>query len=165
MNPAQALVTFSLDDQRYALYLSAVERVVPAVEITRLPKAPDIIAGVINIQGRVIPVADIRKRFDLPEHELLDIDQFIVARTKNNPVVIVADKVHEVIELTPDKQVQVNTVIHGLNYIEGIVKLDDGMVLIHDLDTFLSLEERQKLDRALSQVITQSGNENGSPST
>jgi len=90
-------------------------------------------------------------------------DQFIISRTMNKSIAIIADKVHGVIEFSADKQVQVNTIIHGLNYVEGIVKLDDGMVLIHDLDKFLSLEERHKLDQALDQVTTQSGGKNGTP--
>ena len=52
MNKSNQLVVFYLDDQQYALYLSVVERLVSAVEITHLPKAPDIVLGVINIQGR-----------------------------------------------------------------------------------------------------------------
>lgn len=157
----QGLVTFSLDDQRYAVYLAAVERVVPAFEITSLPQSPDIIAGVINLQGRIFAVADIRKRFGLPERELADTDQFIIARTQNKSIAIIVDKAHGVIEFTAAQQVQVNTVIHASTCIEGIVKLDDGMVLIHDLDKFLSLEERHKLDQALHRLGTQSGGENG----
>ena len=57
------IVVFALDEPRYALPLSAVERVVRAVEITPLPKAPEIVLGVINMQGQVVPAVDIRKRF------------------------------------------------------------------------------------------------------
>lgn len=163
VNPVPGLVAFSLDDQRYAVYISAVERVVPAVEITRLPQAPDIIAGIINIQGRILAVADIRKRFGLPRRELSDTDQFIISRTLNKSIAVIVDKVYGVIEFSADNQVRADTVIHGSNYIEGIVKLDDGMVLIHDLDKFLSLEERHELDQALDQLPTPSGGENGTP--
>ena len=163
MSAIQWLVIFAIDDQRYALYLSAVDRVIPAIEIVHLPEAPDIVVGLINLQGRIIPVVDIRKRFGLPARELMHTDQFIISRTMNKSIAIIADKVHGVIEFSADTQVQVNTIIHGLNYVEGIVKLDDGVVLIHDLDKFLSLEERHKLDQALDQVTTQSGGENGTP--
>lgn len=163
MIPLQWLVIFALDDQRYALYLSAVERVIPALEITTLPQAPDIIKGVINLQGRVIPVADIRKRFGLEPRELMHTDQFIIARTLDRPVAIIADKVHEVIEYSVSSQVQADAIVPGLGYVEGVVKLNDGMALIHDLDKFLSLEERHKLDQALDQVTTQSGGENDTP--
>lgn len=62
MSVMQWLVIFALDEQRYALYLSAVDRVIPALEIVRLPQAPDIVVGLINLQGRIIPVVDVRKR-------------------------------------------------------------------------------------------------------
>lgn len=159
MIPLQWLVIFALDDQRYALYLSAVERVIPALEITTLPQAPDIIKGVINLQGRVIPVADIRKRFGLEPRELMHTDQFIIARTLDRPVAIIADKVHEVIEYSVSSQVQADAIVPGLGYVEGVVKLNDGMALIHDLDKFLSLNERHTLEQALEQVTTQSGSE------
>src|SRR5277367_233894 len=67
---ASHLVVFDLEEQRYALRLSAVEQVVRAVEITPLPKAPEIIRGVVNVHGRVVPVYHIRARFRLPEREI-----------------------------------------------------------------------------------------------
>ena len=69
MEKSNQLVVFALDDQRYALHLSAVDRVVPMVRVTPLPKAPDIVIGVVNVQGRVIPVINMRRRFRLPERE------------------------------------------------------------------------------------------------
>ncbi len=59
-------IVFTLDEQRYALHLSAVERVICVVEITPLPKAPEIVLGIINVGGQIIPVIDMRKRFRLP---------------------------------------------------------------------------------------------------
>jgi len=73
---ASNIVLFSLDEPRYALYLSAVERVIHSVEITPLPKAPDKVLGVINIQGEVIPVIDItdsRSKFRRSVHHSQDI--------------------------------------------------------------------------------------------
>lgn len=72
-------VVFSLDTRLYAISLSAVRRVVQAVELTPLPNAPPIVKGVINLGGLIIPVVNIRRRFRLPERELELSDQFIVA--------------------------------------------------------------------------------------
>ena len=74
------MVVFALDEPRYALLLSAVEKVVRAVEITPLPKAPEIVVGVINAQGRILPVLDIRKRFRLPAREMKPDDRRFSAR-------------------------------------------------------------------------------------
>ncbi len=98
MNKSNRLVVFTLDEQRYALYLPVVERVVNAVEVTPLPKVPDIVLGVINVQGKVIPVVNIRRRFGLPEREIELSYQFIIANTSKQMVVLVADTVSGVIE-------------------------------------------------------------------
>jgi len=63
-------VVFHLDEQQYALKVSAVERVVHAVELTLLPEAPDIVLGIINIHGKIIPVVNISRRFHLPEKDI-----------------------------------------------------------------------------------------------
>ena len=66
MKRLRKLVTFSLDDRKFALYVSVVQRIVRVVEVTALPKGPEIVVGIINLQGQVIPVFDIRMRFHLP---------------------------------------------------------------------------------------------------
>ena len=149
MNKSNQLVVFFLDDKQYALYLSVVERVVSAVEITLLPKAPDIVLGVINFQGTVIPVVNIRKRFGLPEREIDLSDQFIIAKTSRKTVALVVDTVDEVIEPASVKVINTEKITSRIEYIDGVIKLEDGMILIFDLDKFLSLEEKKILTDAL----------------
>ncbi len=79
MATANPVVALMLDDIRYALPLTSVEQVVRAVEVTPLPDAPDIIMGVINVHGRVVPVVDIRRRFRLPARALSAGDQLVIA--------------------------------------------------------------------------------------
>lgn len=152
MGESEHLLIFALDEQRYALRLTAVERVVPAVEITQLPKAPDIVLGVINMRGRVIPVMDTRRRFRLPERELYLSDQFIVARTALRPVALVVDSTSGVIKYPMEEVVRSEDVVRGMEYVEGILRLNDGMVLIHNLDRFLSIEEENQLGKVLKRV-------------
>ncbi len=149
MNAFNNLVLFTLDEQLYALHLSAVTRVVRTVEITPLPKAPEIIRGVVNVQGQVIPVVDIRKRFRLPEREQELNDQLIIASTARRSVALVVDTVDGVIEHSGQEMIPPEKILPTTEYIEGVIKLEDGLVLIHDLDTFLSLEEDKELDTAL----------------
>ncbi len=143
------LVVFTLDEQRYALHLSAVERIVHTVEVTPLPQAPAIVLGLINMQGRIIPVVNIRKRFRLPEREVTLGDRLIIAHTSKRPVALVADAVTGVVETSAEKVVAAEKVWPGLAYVAGVVKLEDDTILVHDLDTFLSLDEEQVLDEAL----------------
>ena len=142
-------VIFTLDEQQYALRLSSVERVISAAEVTPLPKAPDIVLGIINLQGRVIPVMNIRKRFRLPEREMELSDQLIIATTSRRTVALVVDAVDSVIELSNQEMIPPEEILPDTEYVEGIIKLEDGLVLIHNLDKFLSLEEDKELDAAL----------------
>jgi purine-binding chemotaxis protein CheW len=142
-------VVFALDDNRYALRLSAVERVVHAVEVTTLPRAPDIVLGVINFCGRVIPVFNIRKRFRLPDRELQLSDQIVIALTSKRAVALLVDSVHGVVEHAEQDVVPAAEVLPTMDYVDGVARLEGGLVLIHDLDTFLSIEEERALDDAV----------------
>lgn len=142
-------VVFTLDDQRYTLPLAGVDRVLPAAYITPLPQAPEIIMGVINVQGLIIPVVNLRKRFRLTERELELSDQFIVGKTKRRTVALVVDTVLGVADFLAHEITPSPHIVSGLSPITGVIKTADDILLIHDLDTCLSLDEEQTLDGAL----------------
>ena len=146
MDKQNQLVVFLLDEQRYALYLSNVERVVCTVEVTSLPKTPGIVIGVINVQGNIIPVLNIRKRFSLPEHVIGLDDQLIIARTSTRDVALFVDSVQDVFESTKQNMIEAGSIQSDMEHIEGVLKLDDDLVLIHDLDKFLYPEEERMLE-------------------
>lgn len=143
------VLEFSLDELRYALPLSAVERVVRAVEITPLPKAPEIVLGVINVKGTIIPVLDVRSRFRLPFRGISCDERFILARTPTRVVALVVDAVSGVLELAMDAISSADSTLPFAEYLYGVAALNDGLVLINDLDRFLSLDEEDGLDAAL----------------
>jgi purine-binding chemotaxis protein CheW len=149
MDPAHQLVVFTMDEQRYALQLAAVERVVRIVEVTILPQAPQIVLGVINAQGRIIPVVDIRRRFRLPARDIRLSDHLLIARTARRTVALALDAVTGIVEGSAQAVITAEEILPGLEYVEGVIKLEDGLILIHDLDTLLSLEEEQTLAAAL----------------
>jgi purine-binding chemotaxis protein CheW len=146
------LLVFLLDGQRYALPLSAVGRIVRAAEVTPLPNAPAIVIGVIDLQGDVIPVLNIRRRFQLPQREIGVSDQFMIARTERRVVALVVDEAQGVIERKSSDIIITNLIAPGLEQFLGVLKLDDGLVLIHDLEKFLSLDEARTLDQALDRA-------------
>jgi len=152
MNKSIQLVAFCLDEQRYAFYLSAVERVVCMVEITPLPKAPAVVLGIINMQGRIIPVVNIRKRFRLPEREIGLSDHLIIANTSRRTVALVADEVSGVFERPGEEVIATEKILPGMEYVEGVVKLEDGMILIHNLELFLSLQEEEALSEGMEEL-------------
>lgn len=145
------LVVFRLDAQRYALPLAAVERIVRAVEVTPLPNAPSIVLGVIDVEGHVLPVLNIRQRFLLPERNLGPDDQLLIAQTGRRMVALVVDEAEGVIERPESAVVDAAQIVPGLEQFQGVLRLDDGLVLIHDLEKFLSLDEARVLDQAMIQ--------------
>ena len=149
MKRLRKLVTFSLDDRKFALYVSAVQRIIRVVEVTALPKAPEIVVGIINLQGTVIPVFDIRMRFRLPAREVRLADQMIIATTAKRTVALMVDSVDDVIEIPEEKIIAAEQILPELEYVEGVMKTEGGMVLIHDLERFLSLQEEKALDEAM----------------
>lgn len=151
MNKPNQLVVFMLDGQHYALHLFAVKRIVRVVETTPLPKAPEIVLGVINVGGGIVPVVDIRKRFRLPMREINLSDQLVIANTSQRSVALVVDSVLDVIEHSDKEMIAAEQILPRMEYVEGVVKLEDGLILIHDLDMFLSLEEEKALDDALKE--------------
>ena len=88
---AATWVLFSVDEQTYALQIWEVERIVRAVEIRPLPESPPHVRGVVNIQGRVLPVIDLRARFGRPSRDVRLDDHFIVAKTSSFSVILPVD--------------------------------------------------------------------------
>ncbi|HVT04541.1 MAG TPA: chemotaxis protein CheW [Thermoanaerobaculia bacterium] len=154
LSPFVPLVIFRLDGERYALPLAGVERIVRAVEVTPLPSAPAIVLGAINVGGSVLPVLDIRRRFLLPEREIGPDDQFLIARTSSRVVVLVIDEAQEIIEPRQADIIASERIVPGMEQFQGVVKLDDGLVLIHDLETFLSLDDARGLDEAMDRAAS-----------
>lgn len=143
------ILLFSLDEPIYALNLGAVERVIRSVETTPLPGAPEIVSGIINFAGRIIPVMDIRKRFNLPARETGLYDRFIIARTSTRTVALIVDSVTGVQTVGKGVIADVGKDIPFVPYIRGAVKVEGNIVLINDLDRFLSIKEEQMLNASL----------------
>ena len=132
--------------------MTAVERIVRAVEVTPLPGAPAIVLGAIDVEGRVLPVLNLRRRFPLPEREIDPADQFLIARTARRAVALVMDEAQGVIEREQSAVIGSDRIVPGLEQFQGVVKLDDGLALIHDLEKLLSLDEARTLDEAMERA-------------
>lgn len=143
-------VVICLDELRVALRLSVVERVIRVVYVSPLPEAPEIVAGVINVQGRVIPVIDMRQRFRLENRRMVLTDRIVIAHTDRRPVALVADAVRGVFEYSEPDIIDADDILPGLEYVDGVAKLEEGLILIHDLNRFLSLDEESALECAMT---------------
>jgi purine-binding chemotaxis protein CheW len=143
-------VVFGLDEQHYALPLRAVLRVVRMMEVAILPKAPDIVLGVIDVQGEIVPVMSMRRRFGRAEPEATLSDQIIVADTTSRRVALIVTSVTGVVERAAEDITKAAEIVPGSQYVEGITRLKDGLLFIHDLDRFLSKKEERQLDDLLA---------------
>ena len=144
------ILVFALDQMRYALPLSSVQRAVRAVEITPLPEAPQIVLGVINLQGEIIAVIDMRSRLRLPARELSLGDRFIIAHTPKRRLALVVDSLEGIHHLEQGQIANADETISLAPHLKGVVKLADGMVLLYDLDRFLNLAEETRLEEAMA---------------
>ena len=147
-------VVFCMDKGRYALPLATVDRFVRAVHVTPMPRAPGIVLGAIDVQGRVLPVFNIRRRFGLPERAIDPADHFLIAHTARRTVVLVIDAAQGVFERPATAVTEAANIAPDVEHIRGVIQLDDGLVLIHDLEHFLSPDEARVLDEAMSQRIS-----------
>lgn len=146
---ADQIVVFTIDELSYALSLTDVVKVIHAIEIRHLPKAPEIITGIINVKGQIIPVADIRKRLGLVAREIDLSDRLIIADTGKRQVAILVDSVTGIRDLASGQLSLAGETVPFAEHIRGVAKVDDGLILIYDLDRFLSLDEEMELEQAL----------------
>ena len=142
------ILVFSLQGSRHALPLDHVERVVPAAALTALPGAPAGVLGVLDLQGQVIPVFDLRSRLHLPARALAPQDQFLLARSARRHLALVIDEAHGVQACDAPLPVDVDTTTP----LHGAARLHDGIVLIHDLERFISADEAAALDAAMERL-------------
>lgn len=149
MDAIKHYIIFLIGDKRMALPLKKVARIARAVTITPLPDAPEIVAGIINMQGEVIPVVDIRSRFNIPAAPLVLEDHFIIGRTNARLVAILVNEVLDIVALNDKDISSRKDILPGISNIEGVIKLKDNVVLIQDLDKLLSLDELERIDRSL----------------
>jgi purine-binding chemotaxis protein CheW len=148
-SPPREVLVFEVEGQRYGLPTADVRELVRAVTITPLPDAPAVIEGVVNVRGRVLPVLDMRARFHLPARPLDPSDHFIVASAGPRGVILHVDGATH-LALLDETSIQPSpTLGPSATYVAGVAKLEDGLVLIHDLATFLSDAEAESLDEAL----------------
>ena len=147
------VLVFEVDAQRYALPIADVRELVRAVAITPLPDAPALIEGVVDVRGRILPVLDVRARFGLPARPVDPSDQFIVASAGARGVILRVDRATHLALVDEGALPSSPAAAPETAYMAGVARLEDGLVLIHDLATFLSTAEGESLDAALRVAV------------
>lgn len=144
------IVAFTLDNQQYGLNLSSVERIVRAVEITPLPDAPCAILGVIDVEGRIMPVLNTRKWLGLPERDIELQDVFIIVSANGHSVALVADEVKPVVEVPVDRMTDSQEIVNSSGSVRGIAKSDEGLIMVLTTEKALPGEAFGEIDSVLS---------------
>jgi len=148
------LLIFVVEGRPFGLLLPQVERVIRAMAWTPLPQSPEMVLGAIDLGGEIIPLFDFRARFGLPERDVSENDQFVIARTSRRAVALAVEEVKGLEERDRVDIVEAERVLPHLDQIEGAIQLDQGLTLIHNLNRFLSLDEERELDKALSAGVS-----------
>ena len=141
------LVTFRLDSQEYALPIANVVQVVRIVAITPLPEAPDIVRGVINVRGRIVPVVDTRKRFGLRDKPYDLNTQLLIARHDGRMIALVVDEVSEVLNIQSANIEPPSRFGAQADAVSAMGKLCDRLLLILDPGKILDSEERNHAEQ------------------
>lgn len=141
------LVTFSIGDEEFGVDILQVQEIIRTMEITKVPRAPDFVEGVINLRGKVIPIVDLRRRFGLENRAHDKHTRIIVIEINQMIVGFVVDSVSEVLRIPSGTVEPPPPVVSGMDseYISGVGKLQDRLLILLDLNKLLSGEEKEAL--------------------
>lgn len=147
--PAEVqMVAFKLEKEEFAVDIKQVREVLKMTQVTPLPQSAQYIEGVINLRGEVIPVVDLRKRFELSEEQRNKQTRIIIVEIKGNDVGLIVDSVTEVLRFSSTAIQAPPTRIAGTrtDLIKGVGKIDNRLLIILELEKILSTEEIIALD-------------------
>ena len=142
------LTIFTVGEEEYALDIMRVVEILRPQKITRLPETPDFVEGVINLRGKVIPIIDLRKRFGIKSVITHKKERVLLTRVDKEVVGLIVDGVKEVRSLSKGDIVPPPTMVKGIRteYLNGVGKAGERLIIILNLDKILSSEERLLLE-------------------
>jgi purine-binding chemotaxis protein CheW len=147
-DPIMQWVTFCLGDEKYGINVMQVQEVLRITEIAPVPGAPSYVLGIINLRGNVVTVIDMRNCFGLMPIETDDASRIVIIETEEHISGILVDSVAEVVEL---RSSEIETAPNVGNdetskFIQGVSSRDNELLILVDLNKFLSDDEKQELD-------------------
>ena len=152
---ADKLVTFRLGDDLFAADIFSVERVLRYSAPTSVPDMPDYIEGVIDYQQRVVPILNLRRRFEMPVVEVRNETRTLILHAGGEWIGVVVDAVTAVTGFDPGAVAPPPKLFRGLagEYIKGIVRMGEKLVILLDVEKLLSSTERIALERADAEAL------------
>jgi len=131
----------------YGVPITQVQEIITIATPTRLPQAPDFVEGIINLRGKIIPIIDLKKRFDMPASELSSESRSVVVEVEGQTVGIMVDEVSEVLCLSIDNIEPPPSLVGGIasEYLTGVGKMDDRLLILLDMNRILNEGEKAEL--------------------
>ncbi|MCK9265187.1 MAG: chemotaxis protein CheW [Desulfomonilia bacterium] len=140
-------LSFKLEEEEFALEISRVREVLDFTRVTKVPQAPDFMKGVINLRGAVVPVVDLNRKFGIKDTEKTVHTRIIIGEVDidgdQTVLGVLADSVHEVMELEPEHIEPAPKIGARMNtdFLKGMGKRDEEFVMILDIDRIFSADE------------------------
>ena len=141
------ILVFAVGEMKHGLSLSGVEKVELAAEVTPLPEAPHVVIGAINWRGQILPVLSMRRRLHVPERSVMASDRIIFVQSSRRRIALVVDEVLGVRPVERSDFTSADALSEGLGCVAGASRTEDGIVLIHDLELFLSEADEKALEK------------------
>lgn len=137
------LVGFRVGDEEFAVDIKDIQEIIRVMETTTIPNAPDFVEGVITLRGKIIPIIDLRKRFNIGGTFNAKNAKIIVMLINRKKIGFIVDSVTEVLRITEDKIDDASIVASSVDnkYIRGVGRLSDRLILLLDLRQMFSDEE------------------------
>jgi purine-binding chemotaxis protein CheW len=145
------IVTFQIENENYGIYIEKVQEINRYTNVTKIPKTPKFVEGIINLRGEVIPLIDLRSRFELEKKERDEFTRVIIVNLQSMKVGFVVDWVDEVLRIREDQIDNVPPVLSAAvnsEFIDGVVNFDKNgkMILLLDVEELFSKAEIKKLE-------------------
>jgi len=140
-------VIFSLNDELFGVDTSQVQEIVKYQEIVKVPQMPDFVDGLLNLRGKVVPVVNLNKRFELGETDIGKKTKIIITKIDENLAGFIVNDVSEIIKLSEEDIEMPPEIIHktGNSYLQGVGKKDGKLISILDLSRILNVNEAKSL--------------------
>tara|TARA_Y100001960_G_C14721817_1_gene852814 strand:+ start:240 stop:749 length:510 start_codon:yes stop_codon:yes gene_type:complete len=145
------LVVFSLLGEEFGVTINDVREIISNTQITPVPQAPGFVEGVINLRGQIIPIVDLRKRFNLAENENKEDSNVVIIEVDDNVLGLIVDSVSEVLNIpsdsiNPPPALVANGI--GAEYIKGIGQYNEKMIILIDLQKVFSADELRSISES-----------------
>ncbi|MEW6584860.1 MAG: chemotaxis protein CheW [Nitrospirota bacterium] len=139
-------VTFSLNGSSFGLPVSSVQEIIRVSSITKVPHAPEPVRGITNIRGRVLPVVDLRVRLGMQTAEFTSSSRILVVESRGRLIGLSVDAVQQVMRLSEEDTMSVPPDVMTVNsdYITGVYRMQDKLVILLNVDRLLSLRDRHQ---------------------